>query len=258
MTGDASDFVNQVTLLNGEVIDMETYGLGNAIYWHAFWILAGTAWLLWWLRRPLFIQRYEMLADGREDELVTETDKNVAKMILVGVAVVVLVGYLQAQSKHPNAIPLQAARDQIEPLQAKVNNGVVDVKVKSAAYQVPDRAMVLKLKVTNNSDTILNIGELAVANVRFINAEVINAGNSENSELVAAEGLKTDTNTAIAPGETRLITVTAQDAAWETQRLDGLIKDADSRMGGLLFLYGPDQQRHIVSISASVIPKYIS
>ena len=86
VAGDASEFSNQVTLLNGETIDMETYGTSNAIVWHGFWIIAGTAWLLWWLRRPLFIQRYKMLAAGQEDILVTPTDKLIGKVILAGVA----------------------------------------------------------------------------------------------------------------------------------------------------------------------------
>jgi methane/ammonia monooxygenase subunit B len=34
---------------------METYGLGNGIFWHLFWGLLATAWLLWWVRRPLFM-----------------------------------------------------------------------------------------------------------------------------------------------------------------------------------------------------------
>jgi methane/ammonia monooxygenase subunit B len=50
--------------------------------------------------------------------------------------------------------------------------------------------------------------------------------------------------------------VTALDALWATQRLDGLIRDADSRMGGLLFLYDTNGKRHIASISTAVIPKF--
>ena len=43
---------------------------------------------------------------------------------------------------------------------------------------------------------------------------------------------------------------------WATQRLDGLIRDADSRLGGLLFLYDATGKRHIANISTAVIPKF--
>ena len=106
VSGNAADFSNQVQLLNGEVIDMETYDLSNAIFWHALWILAGTTWLIWWVRRPLFIQRYRMLKAGQETQLVTPIDRTIGKIILVGVVVLVIAANALTQQNHPNAIPL--------------------------------------------------------------------------------------------------------------------------------------------------------
>jgi len=256
ISGNASDFSNQVKLLNGEVINMETFGLSNAIYWHAVWILAGTTWLLWWLRRPLFIQRYRMLAAGQEAQLVTVTDRNIGKAILIGVAVLVLMANNTTQGNHPNAIPLQAARDQIDPLSPVVNNGDVVVRVYKSVYRIPERTMFLSVRVENRTDSALQIGELSVANVRFINPGVSPENEQDTDELIISSGLRIDDNTAIAPGESKNINIAAQDAAWETERLDGLIRDADSRMGGLLFLYGQDSKRYIVSLSTSVIPEF--
>ncbi len=257
IAGDADDFSNQVTLLNGETIDMESYGLGNAIYWHGFWILAGTAWLLWWLRRPLFIQRYRMLEAGQEDLLVTGTDNFIGKAILASVALIVIIGYNSAQQNHSTAIPLQAARDLIDPLPAKVNNGEVTVKAKKVVYSVPERNMQLKIELKNNTADALSIGEFSVANVRFINSTVNPVNEQNSSELLVSDGLSIDDISPIAAGETKTLTIEAKDAAWETEKLDGLIRDADSRMGGLLFLYGSEGKRHIVSLSAPVIPKFI-
>ncbi len=258
VSGDESDFSNQVTLLNGKVIDMENYGLGNAIYWHGLWIIAGTAWLLWWIRRPLFIQRYRLLAAGQENVLVTDTDKFIAKAILAGVALIVLTGYITAQQNHPNAIPLQASRDLIKPLPPLVNNGEINVNVKKAIYQVPERAMRLKLQINNQTETAIQIAELSVANVRFNNPGINLLNEHDKDDLLIENGLSIDDNTPIAAGETRSVTIVASDAAWEVEKLDGLIRDADSRMGGLLFLSDSNNKRHIISLSAPVIPRYIS
>ncbi len=256
VSGDAGDFSNDIQLLSGDFIDMESYGLSNAIFWHALWILAGTAWLLWWARRPLFIQRYKMLENGQEAELVTQTDRTLGKVILVAVVVVVIGANAYYQGKHPNAIPLQAARDQIRPLPTVVNDGDVDVRVNKVVYQIPERRMVLNVDVENLTDTPLEIGELSIANVRFINPNVAAADQLSTDELAVKTGLLIDDNSPIAPGERKTLSIEASDAAWETEKLDGLIRDADSRMGGLLFLYDAEGRRQIVSLSAPVIPKF--
>ena len=75
--------------------------------------------------------------------------------------------------------------------------------------------------------------------------------------MTALEGLSLDNATPIQPGEQRTMTITARDALWESEKLDGLIRDSDSRIGGLLFFYD-DQlgERFISSITAAVIPKF--
>ena len=43
VAGDPAAFTNQVKTLNGDMIDMESYGLANGVAWHAFWIALGSA-----------------------------------------------------------------------------------------------------------------------------------------------------------------------------------------------------------------------
>ena len=257
ITGNAADFSNEIKTINGELIDMETYGLGNGIFWHLFWGLLATAWLLWWVRRPLFINRYRMLQAGLEDELVTPNDRLIAKGILVGVPLLVLAINAMTISQYPNTIPLQASLDQILPLSAQVNAGVVDVETLKAEYRVSERAMIFTIKVNNHSENPLQIGEFSTANVHFINKNLQAAYQGDTTSLTALEGLTLDNIAPIQPGEQRTMTIAASDAFWETEKLDGLIRDADSRIGGLLFLYDSViGVRYISSITAAVIPKF--
>jgi methane/ammonia monooxygenase subunit B len=256
IAGNAADFTNNVQTIDGEMVNMETYGLGNGIIWHCFWALLGTAWLLWWLRRPLFIARYRMLQAGLENELVTPLDRNIGKVILVGVPVLVFAFYTLTVNKYPKAIPLQASLDQILPLSAKVNAGVVDVETLRAEYRIPERAMKLSLMIKNGSDKPIQIGEFATASVRFFNKAVPVPEQSHTESVVAAEGLSLDNASPIQPGEQRTVLMTASDALWESERLDGLINDADSRIGGLVFFFDPEGERYVSSITAAVIPKF--
>ena len=257
VSGDAADFSNEAKTINGEVINMETYGLSNGIFWHLFWGALATAWLLWWVRRPLFIARYRMLQAGLEDELVTQQDKHIGKAILIGVPLFVLGANWMTISEYPKAIPLQASLDQILPLSAQVNAGVVDVDTLKAEYRIPERAMTFLVKINNRSDKPIQVGELAVANVRFLNKELAMPSQDNTDRMIAPDGLTLDNANPIQPAEERTMTIIAKDALWESERLDGLIRDSDSRIGGLLFFY--DElvgERFISSITAAVIPKF--
>jgi methane/ammonia monooxygenase subunit B len=256
IAGDAADFTNDIQTINGALINMETFGLENGIFWHSFWALLGTAWLLWWVRRPLFIARYRMLQAGLENELVTPLDRNIGKAILVGVPVLVFAFYTMTVNKYPKAIPLQASLDQILPLSAQVNAGVVDVEAVRAEYRIPERAMKLSLKIKNGSDKPIQLGEFATGSVRFLNKAVPVPEQSNAESVVAAEGLSLDNPAPIQPGEQRTVLMTASDALWESEKLDGLINDADSRIGGLVFFFGSEGERHVSSITAAVIPKF--
>jgi len=255
--GQASDFSNTIKTISGEAIDMESFGLSNGIFWHLFWGLLAAAWLIWWVRRPLFISRYRMLEAGLEHELVTKNDKLIAKLILVGVPVLVLVLNEMTANRHPDAIPLQAGLDQILPLPAQVNAGTVNVDTLKAEYNVAQRSMVLQVKVDNRSQSRVRIGEFSTSNVHFLNPALSLSGVMTDDDDITSQGLSIDDDKPIEPGEQRVVTLIARDAAWESEKLDGLIRDADSRIGGLLFLY--DEllgQRYISSISAAVIPKF--
>jgi methane/ammonia monooxygenase subunit B len=256
IAGNEADFTNNVQTINGEMVDMETYGLGNGIFWHSFWAFLGTAWLLWWVRRPLFIARYRMLQAGLENELVTPLDKNIGKAILIGVPLLVFVLYNMTVNKYPKAIPLQASLDQILPLSAKVNAGVVEVETLRAEYRVPERSMKLSLKIKNGSDKPIQLGEFATGSIRFFNKAIPSQEQGNTESVVAAEGLSLDNPAPIQPGEQRTVLLAASDVLWESERLDGLINDADSRIGGLVFFFDTEGERYVSSITAAVIPQF--
>ena len=255
VAGDPAAFTNQVKTLSGDMIDMETYGLANGVAWHAFWIAVGSAWLLWWVRRPLFLPRYKMLRLGQETALITPLDRKIAFGILAGVPLFVFGAQAITDWRYPHAIPLQAGMDQIEPLPAVINASV-KIKVQRAEFNVPARSLSILAQIHNASDQPVQIGDFATGNVRFLNPEVGRSRKVDPDTLVAQQGLSLDSTDPILPGETRPVRITATDSLWQRERLDGIIRDADSRIGGLLFFYDGNGQRHIASVSTAVIPKF--
>ncbi len=254
ITGNADSFTNNITTLQGNTIDLETYGTANGVRWHMFWMALGVAWLVWWLRRPLFIPRYNMLLAGQEEELVTKTDVSLAKGLLVGVPIIVILGYFSAVGQYEETIPLQTAIDLISPLPTAIEN--VNTKVTRAEYDVSDRAMTLTVNVTNNGDSPIRLGELSTGSVRFIDPEVVQDTGNYPEEYMAKNGLEVTPPGAIGPGESTTLKVVAQDAAWEIEHLSSVVRDTDSRFGGLLFFYDEDGNRFLSSVSSPIIPQF--
>lgn len=256
ITGTMSEFVNPVTTLTGETIDLETYGLDNIYFWHAFWYALGLAWLFYWIKRPVFIPRHIAVSSGKADTLISATDRKVAVAFGVGILVIVAASMGSTNEKYPVTTPLQAGLLRgIKPIE--MPEPTVSVKVEDATYRVPGRAMQMTLTITNNGDRPVRLGEFNTASVRFLDPDVLEDETGYPDDLLAEEGLTVSDNSPLAPGETRTVNVTASDAAWEVYRLADLIYDPDSRFAGLLFFFDDEGNRQMVMVDAPLIPTFI-
>jgi len=115
----------------------------------------------------------------------------------------------------------------------------------------------MSLTVTNNGDSSVRLGEFMTASVRFLEPNVLEDETGYPDDLLAEEGLTVSDNSPLAPGETRSISVTASDAAWEVYRLADLIYDPDSRFAGLLFFFDEAGNRQMVMVDSALIPSFI-
>ncbi|MGR9108451.1 MAG: bacterial ammonia monooxygenase, subunit AmoB, partial [Gammaproteobacteria bacterium] len=219
ITGQAADFRNPVTTIAGQTIDLETVGTSNGLFWHALWLLLAAAWLLWWLRRPLFIPRYRSVLEGREETLVTPLDRKLGVIGIVGTLILVTFSYVQAERRYPGGIPLQTGRTEIEAL---TTNPVVEVRVKRATYIFDQRSMGLTLEITNHANLPVQLGELNSATLRFFNPEVGRFDSDYPKELAVEEGLRVEPGIPVPSGETRILEVRATDAAWHNEKLSSI------------------------------------
>ncbi len=256
ITGSMGTFVNPIVTLTGETIDLEDYALDNIYFWHAFWYAIGLAWLLFWVKRPMFIPRSIAVIDGKANTLISATDKKVGMAFAVATVVIIAASMGSTNEKYPVTTPLQAGLMRgIQPIE--METPTVAVKVEDATYRVPGRAMQMTLTITNNGDAAVQLGEFMTASVRFLDAAVYEDETGYPDDLLAEEGLTVSDNSPLAPGETRTVEVTASDAAWEVYRLADLIYDPDSRFAGLLFFFDEAGNRQMVQVDAPLIPSFI-
>jgi methane/ammonia monooxygenase subunit B len=256
VTGSMGSFVNPVTTLVGETVDLEHYNLDNTYFWHGLWYAIGLAWLVYWARKPMFVPRSIAVEAGKASTLITGTDKKVAMGFAVGTIAIIAFSMGSTNAKYPVTTPLQAGllrgMKTIE-MPAKT----VTVKVEDATYRVPGRAMQMTLTITNNGDSAVRLGEFNTAGVRFLDPAVHEDETGYPDDLLAEEGLTVSDNSPLAPGQTRTVQVTASDAAWEVYRLADLIYDPDSRFAGLLFFWDAAGNRQMITVDAPLIPSFI-
>ena len=256
VTGSMSSFVNPITTLTGETVDLENYNLGNTYFWHGLWYGIGILWVAYWARKPMFVPRLIAVDAGKADTLITAADRKVALGFAVGVIVIVATSMASTNEKFPITTPLQAGLLRgIKSIEMPVPT--VAVKIEDATYRVPGRAMQMTMTITNNGDSAVRLGEFNTAGVRFMDANVAQDESGYPDDLLAEEGLTVSDNSPLAPGQKRTVQVTASDAAWEVYRLADLIYDPDSRFAGLLFFWDAAGNRQLVTIDAPLIPTFI-
>lgn len=255
--GTGLPFVNELTLLTGDTVDLETYGIDDFVPWTVLWIVMGIAYILYWLlRRELFIPRFlriRELGPDRANEIMTQRDFTVGAIFFTLTLALILGGYLWAENKYPITIALQTGKVDVEgyPLPA----GDLEINLDSASYKLTGRSLTMQTTMTNRGDQALHIGEFMTANIRFVNPEVIGSRFFEDEEMVAPAGLTVD-NDVIEPGQTLEVTMVASDALWEQYRMTGLINDPDSRFAGMVFYYNDDGERFYQEVGGSILPDF--
>ncbi len=259
--GSDKPFVNEVTTLPGNTVNLETYGLhgfGGVYFWHVVWIVMGVAYLVYWLatKKELFIPRFirirEMGTD-RANELMTKSDFVVSSVFFTLTLALILTGYLWAENKYPITIPLQTGMVDVKPMDLPV--GDLEVVVDHASYELAGRSLSMRVKMTNHGESPLRIAEFATANIRFMNAKVNKGEFYEGEEMVSRDGLTVSVD-VIAPGQSVDVVLVASDALWEQYRMTGLIHDPDSRFAGMIFYYDDSGKRYYQEVGGAVLPDF--
>jgi len=191
VTGSMSSFVNPITTLTGETVDLENYNLSNTYFWHGLWYGIGILWVAYWARKPMFVPRLIAVDAGKADTLITATDRKVALGFAVGVIGIVAMSMASTNEKLPITTPLQAG----------LLRGIksIDMPVPTVAVKIdliPRNKPACKGVVIGNFSLVLAIDIATIPitptanpNATFLSAVVINV-----SALPASTAIKRGTN----------------------------------------------------------------
>jgi methane/ammonia monooxygenase subunit B len=254
VTGDAAAFSDPVTTLTGQRLDLAHYGLGAVVAWHFVWIVLAVMWLVYWIRKPLLMPRYEAVQAGNGDRLITPVDR-VAASVMLALTVIVAIGeYVATNAAYPVTVPLQSNQTKVPALAP--SPAQITLIPEQVTYLVPGRTVQFRMHVTNGSSKAIRFGEFTTANLRFLNWSVVKAEADYPQDLVAPTGLIVRPDQPIAPGAGLDVSLEATSPVWETDRLTALMSDPTNRIGGLFMFYEPDGQRSIVEFSSPIVPTF--
>lgn len=102
------------------------------------------------------------------------------------------------------------------------------VKVKVKKMEATERQLSITVEIANNHRVPIQLAEFDISNVRFVNPSVLLVDTAYPVTLLVDEGVIVEDEKAIAPSETRTITVIVADDPywWGAKRLSNLVSNS--------------------------------
>lgn len=213
----------------GEVVDLEHFGFAGVVRWQVIFAILGVAWLLYWSRRPLSV-RYALLVEGFDEEQFTALDWKTAKIFAVVLVFLVAGGLWITNNGRPPIIPHQAAR--MWDLRGLPQPEAVDVEVGEFRYDTTNRSLALEVKATNTSAQSVLLRKFTTSYLSFINEDTQGLYPDLSDQVPT---MQVRPNGLIEPDQTVDLTITIQDAVWETDRFIEFDQPQITAAGMLVF-----------------------
>jgi methane/ammonia monooxygenase subunit B len=253
---DAGGFTNSQTLLNGQTVNLENYGLGQLTIFHWLGFVLGMAWMLYWTvpaigganhrtvsKLPVTL-RIPLNTDGQDIGLITKRDHQVSNLLLLATFALLAVGWIYQSVSFPIKIPQQVLRFTPPELpQAPVFAQAIP---KDAAFDPQTSTLVMNVEVTNTGRVPMTLKGFTTSSLTFVDQTSAGAG----TEHVMVVG----PNNTIAPGETKTLNLTLRDPVWRDARMIEVNRPRIEVAGQLLFQDSAGVQNQ-TTISSSVNPK---
>lgn len=191
-------FTNNATLLDGEVVDLETFNTSTSILWHALYLIPAILLLVYWFGKPLMPRLVALVSGEKQpDELVTKRDIKVTVALSVVVLAITAVGFVYALFRWPDILPLQVPNT-VAPAGQILTTTATGEVTGLAKFDEPRNTLTANIKIKNNGAGPIELTELETGNVRFTPVPD-----------PAHPGIRMELNgpTTFAPGEEREVSV---------------------------------------------------
>jgi methane/ammonia monooxygenase subunit B len=251
VTPSPAGFANLITLLNGQTIDLESYGQWFVVGFSILTFILGLAWMIKWtwskptVTRLAVSNQLPLNQDGGEAVgLITRRD-HVQSAVIAGLTALLLVlGLVYQQVAYRNTLPPQS--DWIQVPSVAQPQQLASVQAVNATWDGVSHVMTLSVRVHNTSGTPVQVASFRPAYLTFWNPAV---GVPKIGPYDYEMRLSTDGT--VAPGHTETINLTLPGTVLETEKLVPVGK-ADMAIGGLIEVRGASGVRNFDTVSTAL------
>ncbi|MGQ0481929.1 MAG: methane monooxygenase/ammonia monooxygenase subunit B [Pseudonocardia sp.] len=235
-------FTNEVTLRNGETVDLETYNRNESLVWHLLYLIPALLFMAYWFSKPLMPRLIALVGGERTpDDLVTKRDVKVSVMLSVVVLAITAASMVYSYVKWPDTLPLQVQN--VASPQGQVLTGSVSTSLpetRSTYFEATD-TLEVALRVRNGGTAPIDLSYLEIGNLVFD----ANPETQTDGELVA------DGPLTFAAGEERDIRLRLTGPGFHD---DAVIPGSEvtSVIGGLLVFTDPSGARVLSELNMPV------
>ena len=170
--------------------------------------------------------------------------------LLAGVTVLMLiVGWVYMAVKYPVRLPQQTVR--FAPDTISSGDGLISVHPKGATFDEKTDTLLINFDAKNNSPSPVTLKQYIMAMTTFVNGgkdEMATAGPSDYVGQLAV-----DPNAAIAPGETRKLTLKMSNEVFLEERLIPL-HDPQQLIAGILRFQNAEGKEDLVTLKSVLVP----
>ena len=256
VTGDAASFTFPVTLMNGETVNLDTFG-GQFIWWFPFLgFLVGVIWMFywtWWQHRTVtnlaVTIQIPLNDEGSDIGLITAKD-HFWMNVLAGITVVILIaGWVYNVS--PNVIRLPQQTVWLDPPKLAPEESLAEAKPLRATFDEGTGTLLLNAEVKNVSSSPITMKQYTLGMVSFVNGDEQEMAKAGPREFVGR--LEVEPNTPIGPGETRAVRLRVTSKLFADERI--VPTHAPQQfIAGLLRFQKAEGAQQMVLVRSNIIP----
>jgi len=232
-------YENKVTLVDGKVIDLDTYAFSWVFWFSLLGFIPGVWWMLWWTLKHRTVTNLAVTSQipvndpGEDIGLITKADHRMSTAIAVVSLLILGVGWLYMEWNWPVRIPQQVLRFTPAPLPASPK--FAEARGLRATYDPREDRVVFESEVTNKGNQPMKVLAFTTSTLTF----------NQGKGLVAEPA-------TVEPGKTVTVKGTIQDKAWSQERLIPLDKPQMGIAG--LLVFEADGKQDSATIEAPVRP----
>ena len=236
-----------LTLMNGETVDVENYGISLVWTLNLLGLVLGL-WFMWhWtvpratVTRLMINLKIGMHDTGDDFGLIQPKDYKVMDILAVLTIALLIGGYWYGAATYPGGIPQQVIR--FEPPKAHEDPNFVKVSAtQQAKYDVAEHNLVLPFEVTNTGSSPMTVTGFNTSTLVF------SSNSSSGGRQVIVEP-----SDAIYPNETKSLTLSMRDTVWEEERMMP-IGEALMSVTGVVTFENQDGQKNRITVQMPLNP----